>query len=562
MTGRIVPAAEHRQGAAFIDHDQKPAERNTCGLQAVAACAGGDQKWSQPAISIRAADGNVVMHKTRIGAWIVFSVLAISSRLPATDRPWLEVKSANFTVVSDAGEKSARTVLWELEQVRSAVKTFWSWAQIDVDRPILVLAPRDEASMRTLAPQYWEQKNAVRPASLFVTGPDRHYIALRADVKAADTASINPYRAAYWSYVALVLRSSVKRDLPLWFYLGMTELMSNTIVRETHLEIGRTIPWHLQRLRNKQRIPLPELLTLDRTSPWFQQGDKRPDLDAAAWALVHYLLFADEGAHRPQFDRFAALVLEGRTPAGATEIAFGNLDALERGFSAYVGRELFNFMRVNVDVSVKPERFSPRPLSAAETAVAQAAFHVVTQRPADARPLVEQAKKADPQLAATYEVDGMLLEGERKSEDARTAYEKAMELRSLSFYPYYRWAALTNGRPTSDATNLTRMNDALDQAMKLDGRFALSYGLAAEVRLRQGRRDEALTLAQRGVALDPGRMQTHLSFARVLWGVSRRDDAQREAKESLALATSDGERQAAQQLIDFFEKNRAPGASH
>jgi tetratricopeptide (TPR) repeat protein len=503
----------------------------------------------------------VAMRKTPIGIWLVLSVLATPSRLPAADRPWIEVKSANFTVVSDAGEKSARTVLWELEQVRSAVKTIWSWAQVDVDRPILVLAPRDENGMRTLAPQYWEQKNAVRPASLFVTGPDRHYIALRTDVKTADTASTNPYRAAYWSYVALILRSSLKRDLPLWFYLGLTEVMSNTIVRETHLEIGRAIPWHLQRLRNRMRIQLPELLTLDRTSPWYQQGDKRPDLDAAAWALVHYLLFADEGSHRPQFDRFAALVLEGKTPGAATEMAFGNLDALDRGFSAYVGRELFNFIRFNVDVSVKPEGFSPRPLPAAETAVAQAAFHAVTQRPADARSLVEQARKANPQLAATYEVDGMLLEGERKSGDARAAYEKAMELRSSSFYPYYRWAALTNGEPINPAT-LARVSDALDQAMKLDGRFALSYGLVAEVRLQQGRRDEALTLAQRGVALDPGRMQTHLSLARVLWGLSRRDDAQREAKESLALATSDGERRAAQELIDFFEKNKATsGAS-
>jgi tetratricopeptide (TPR) repeat protein len=492
----------------------------------------------------------------------VLVVLATASRLLAADRPWIEVKSANFTVVSDAGEKSARKILWEVEQIRSAVKTLWSWAQVDVDRPILVLAPRDEDGMRALAPQYWEQKNAVRPASVFITGPDRHYIALRADVRQADTISTNPYMTAYWSYVGLILRSSVKRDLPLWFYLGLTEVMSNTIVRDTHLEIGRTIPWHLQRLRDKIRIPLPVLLTLDRASPWYQQRDQRPDLDAAAWALVHYLMFADDGAHRAQFDRFAALVLEGKTPGAATELAFGNLDALNRGFSAYVGRQVFSFMRLDVDVTVKPEGFSPRPLSGAETAVAQAAFHVVMQRPADARPLVERAKKADPQLAAAYEVEGKLLEAERKSEEARSAYEKAVELGSSSFYPYYRWAALTNGRQTNDSTVVARMNQALEQAMKLDERFAPSYGLLAEVRLRLGRRDEALTLAQRGVALDPGRMQGHLSLARVLWGLSRRDEAQREAKESLTLATSDGERQAAQQLIDFFEKNRASSIFH
>jgi hypothetical protein len=52
-----------------------------------------------------------------------------------------------------------------------------------------------------------------------------------------------------------------------------------------------------------------------------------------------------------------------------------------------------------------------------------------------------------------------------------------------------------------------------------------------------------------------------LSSPACSWG-SRRDDAQQEARESLTLATSNGERQAAQQLIDFFDKNKAPGASH
>jgi len=202
---------------------------------------------------------------TRVG--LVISLLATPASLPAADRTWLEVKTANFTVISDAGEKSARMVLWEFEQIRAAVKALWPWARVDVDRPIRVVAPRDEAGMRALAPQYWEEKGAVRPASLFVTGPDRYYVALRTDVKASDTAGTNPYRAAYWSYVALVLRSSVSRDLPLWYYVGLTEMMSNTIVRDTHLDIGRPIPWHVQRLRDRTRLPARELLTLDRTSP-------------------------------------------------------------------------------------------------------------------------------------------------------------------------------------------------------------------------------------------------------------------------------------------------------
>ena len=496
---------------------------------------------------------------TRVG--LVISLLATPASLPAADRTWLEVKTANFTVISDAGEKSARMVLWEFEQIRAAVRALWPWARVDVDRPIRVVAPRDEAGMRALAPQYWEEKGAVRPASLFVTGPDRYYVALRTDVKASDTAGTNPYRAAYWSYVALVLRSSVSRDLPLWYYVGLTEMMSNTIVRDTHLDIGRPIPWHVQRLRDRTRLPARELLTLDRTSPWYQQGDKREDFDAAAWGMVHYLMFADQGAHRSALDRFTALTLEGKTSAAATEIAFGNPQALENGFSQYINRQVLTFMHFDVDVSVKPERFSPRALSVAEAAVAQAAFHTAMRRPAEARALMEQARKADPRLAACYEVDGLLLESERKAEDARAAYAKAIELGSTSFYPYYRWAALTPLGETGDSTIAGRMDDALKQATTLNERFAPAYGLLGEVRLRLGRREEALTLAQRGVSLAPGQVQNRLALARVLWGMSRRDEALHEAKEGLALATSEGERRAAQQLIEFFEKHTSPPLS-
>ena len=43
---------------------------------------------------------------TRVG--LVISLLATPASLPAADRTWLEVKTANFTVISDAGEMQTR----------------------------------------------------------------------------------------------------------------------------------------------------------------------------------------------------------------------------------------------------------------------------------------------------------------------------------------------------------------------------------------------------------------------------------------------------------------------
>jgi len=62
-----------------------------------------------------------------------------------------------------------------------------------------------------------------------------------------------------------------------------------------------------------------------RRSPWYTEADRNLTLDAACWGFVHFLMFADKGAHRPRLDRFLSLIQTATTPAAATEEAFGNL---------------------------------------------------------------------------------------------------------------------------------------------------------------------------------------------------------------------------------------------
>src|SRR5260221_6276223 len=123
--------------------------------------------------------------------------------------------------------------------------------------------------------------------------------------------------------------------------------MSNTIVRASYVQIGQLIPWHVARLQNGQRLRLRELLVVDNRSPWMTQGDRLPMLDAECWALTHYLMFGENGVHRPQLDRFLQLLGERREPQAAFEQAFGDLDALERGFNFYFTQRLFGFVQMN-----------------------------------------------------------------------------------------------------------------------------------------------------------------------------------------------------------------------
>lgn len=194
-------------------------------------------------------------------------------RVDAADQ-WIEVKSLHFTVVSNASERATRRLVWQLEQIRSATAALWSWARPDLNKPLSVIVVKDENSMRALAPQYWEERRSVRPASVWVTGPDQHYLALRAAVEVDDRGTVNPYITAYFSYVDLVLAQSIDRDLPLWFRRGFTGVLSNTIVRDDHILLGAPIPWQLQILRERPVLPLTKLLAVTRQSPEAIEADR------------------------------------------------------------------------------------------------------------------------------------------------------------------------------------------------------------------------------------------------------------------------------------------------
>jgi tetratricopeptide (TPR) repeat protein len=476
----------------------------------------------------------------------------------AAERPWIEVRSPHFVVASNSGEGAARSILWQFEQIRAVVEKLWPWAQVDPDRPILVLAVRDEASMKALAPESWEKKGAVRPTSIFVSGPDRYYVALRTDVEAEDREGINPYVNSYWSYVGLVLASSAGHELPLWFHRGLTSVLSNTLVRKDGIHLGRVLSWHLQRLNAGGRLKLRELVTVDRKSPWYIRSDRLEVFDAQSWAFAHFLMFGEKGAHQQKLNRYASLLSAGKTPAAALEEALGNVDSYELAFADYSGRQLYGYAQLDIDVRIRREDFTARPLTQGEAAAASAAFHAVMRRPAEARALIDEARKSEASAAASYEVEGLLLDSAGQADAARAAFAKAVELDSKNFYPHYRLATIMWGtRP--DPETLSRIEALLDRAAALNPRSAASFALLADARIRLDRASTALTPAHRAVAVDPGDSDHRLTLARVLWALSRSDEAVAQARTGRALAKTDRQRSNAQELLDFFAKNPRSG---
>ena len=134
------------------------------------------------------------MHGKPTGPAVLVAIFALVCPLAsqAADA-WIEIKSPNFIVLSNTNDRRARDIAWQVEQIRAALLAGFPWARARLDRPVQVIAAKDEDTMKALAPQYREQRGSIHPDSVSVAAPDRYYIALRADVNGDSQVDVNPY---------------------------------------------------------------------------------------------------------------------------------------------------------------------------------------------------------------------------------------------------------------------------------------------------------------------------------------------------------------------------------
>jgi tetratricopeptide (TPR) repeat protein len=205
---------------------------------------------------------------------------------------------------------------------------------------------------------------------------------------------------------------------------------------------------------------------------------------------------------------------------------------------------------------VSKQRFQVRPLNPADAAAGRAAFHVAMNRPTEARALIDEARKVDPNNVAAFVSDGLLLDRTDKDDEALTAFAKASEMGTTNAYAHYRAAVLRwPAGPQPDEQTLKQMESSLSRAVALNNSFADAYATLAEVRaaLKQPA-TEVMPLLVRAVELEPASVWHRLTVARVFWRYNNLADARKAAQAALTLADTDQERAEAQRLLSTLPK--------
>lgn len=158
---------------------------------------------------------------------------------------WVEVRTPNFTVISNSGEKEARRIADQFEQFREVFHTSLPQLRVDLGKPLIIFAVKNEDSLKLLLPGFWEVKGHAHPAGLYSPGEERHFVAVRTDIEGE-----YPYEVVYHEYTHAITDLNF-RGLPLWLNEGLAELYGYSSIHEKEVDIGKAARDHLQVLQHR-----------------------------------------------------------------------------------------------------------------------------------------------------------------------------------------------------------------------------------------------------------------------------------------------------------------------
>ena len=128
---------------------------------------------------------------------LVFASLGLliaALRVPpvlAGEPQWVEVRSPNFSVITDAGEHRGREVALRFEQMRSAFGTLMTKARVNLPVPLQIVAFRNTKEIREVAPLFHGKPTKL--AGLFQRSSDRNFILLDMSVDDPWTTVFHEY---------------------------------------------------------------------------------------------------------------------------------------------------------------------------------------------------------------------------------------------------------------------------------------------------------------------------------------------------------------------------------
>jgi tetratricopeptide (TPR) repeat protein len=461
--------------------------------------------------------------------------------------PWVEARSAHFVVASNAGESDARRIALEFERVRGIFRGAFAKFRVDPAQPIVILAARDEATMKMLAPEEWGGDSHIRPSGLFHSDGEKDYVVLRLDGEGTTA-----FHTIYHEYTHALLFLNFSK-LPIWFGEGVAEFFGNSTVGERDVRTGTADKAHLYMLTKTEWLPIRTLLGVTKDSSYYNEKNPASIFYAESWVVAHYLLVDPEARREQLMNKYLAAWQKSGDPVAAGVEAFGDLDRFEEKIKAYVKgadwRSGIPVPAAQLEGSAAGN-FAVRNLSAGEVLALRGDFLMHREKLDAAEPLVQEAVKLDEKSPDTHGALALFEYRSGNYEDAEEEFDKAIALGSRDFMTFYCAGVMRLRSLAADEEASRKAVANLERAAKLNPRFAPTFEALTQAYSRQPEtQGKAVEAARKAVELDPESRTYKFGLAYVLLNNGGAAEAAEVGKRLAASAVTDEDSAAAKKLM-------------
>ncbi len=437
----------------------------------------------------------------------LFLPVLLSGVCAFAEKPWTEVRSPHFRVLTNGSTGDARHVAHEFEQMRYVFASQFPQFRLDSGAPMTIFAARDEATARMLEPAMWKAKG-VKPAGLFHRGWEKQYVMVR-----VDQTGLSANAVVYHEYTHSILHLN-SHWLPTWLDEGMAEFYGYTRFEPKQTYIGAVT----ERYPVLQGTPIPveTLIAVNQASPYYHDENKVDMFYAESWALVHYLVFGPGMGGGAKLNRFFQLI-QGEMPQKTAFVqVFGSFSQMDKALDIYMRSMAFKAALIKDPEQFKEKDFPATTLTMAQTEAELAGYHLWTGDLADAKPLVEKALKDDPKLGLAHEEEGFILFAEGQDGVARDEFTQAYALDGTLYLSLFAKTMLSPIANSNAPADEAAFGDAMEKVLDVNPQFAPAYVQIARLAVRQGNLQQAFGLARRAEELEPSRAGYHLLTGQIL----------------------------------------------
>jgi tetratricopeptide (TPR) repeat protein len=485
--------------------------------------------------------------------WFGIAIVALSlliagcfSRLAfAKDEPrWIEVHSAHFYVLTDAGDRRGREVALRMEQMRAVFGQLLLKDKLKMSVPITVIALKSDKQYGMVAPT--KQSMA---GGFYVPGSDRIYIVL------------NLFEADPWRAVAHPLAHYlVNYNYPPaqgWFDEGLAEYFGSIDIGK-QVEIGgdpELAPeWHEDIFDERRRDPnvpqsltqlvsspvwlsMVDLFTMKHDSSGTREGTHNTLYYAQAWMVVHYLVNKNK---MPEAGTYFDLAVNQKMPVEKAMVQAFDMtpaqmeDAVKTYFKSLSG------LGIALDQSKKPvanpvdiqqpDHFAV-PFNADEIGMA-----VTSVKDEEARAVIDDVMARIPEHRdqALHDLQQLTVDPkdneaarrglarddihQKKFDAAADELEKATDLNPRDPWIWYYRSALKYQQAQAtrkEMQGLANMMQDLRAVADWYPEFADAYNMLGMARVEGGGINSALEAQREAIALAPRNMEYQFNLGQI-----------------------------------------------